>query len=84
MIESYSKAYWACRRGMLELDLLLQPFCKEMFNGLSERLQQSFQELLTYDDPDLYRWLIGAEAPTHHQTIIKEIRQHAYRTQDNS
>ena len=52
---------WACRRGMLELDVLLLPFVEEAFDSLSyedqEKIGSHFypQRLIEHD---LYR-LIG-------------------------
>lgn len=50
---------WACRRGMLELDVLLMPFVDEAFADLSFEDQELFERLLTSDDPDLYAWFMG-------------------------
>lgn len=50
---------WACRRGMLELDVLLMPFAEKVFDELSEPQQLVFERLLTSDDPDLYAWFMG-------------------------
>ena len=50
---------WACRRGMLELDVLLMPFVEEAFGDLSFEDQVLFERLLTSDDPDLYAWFMG-------------------------
>lgn len=49
---------WQCRRGMLELDLLLSPFVEKHYLGLSASDQQLFEELLSYQDQDLYQVLI--------------------------
>lgn len=50
---------WACRRGMLELDVLLLPFVEEAFDELSETQKETFERLLTSDDPDLFAWFMG-------------------------
>ncbi|WP_218311872.1 succinate dehydrogenase assembly factor 2 [Alteromonas antoniana] len=50
---------WACRRGMLELDVLLLPFVEEAFDGLDYEKQETFERLLTSDDPDLFAWFMG-------------------------
>ncbi len=47
---------WRSRRGMLELDLLLLPFCDEVFDTLPEAEQIAFIRLLEQDDPDLLQW----------------------------
>lgn len=58
----YARLKWACRRGMLELDVLLQPFVEEAFNDLSEQDKETFERLLTCDDPDLFAWFMGHQA----------------------
>lgn len=55
----YQRLKWACRRGMLELDVLLGPFVEEAFPDLSEPDQELFERLLTCDDPDLFAWIMG-------------------------
>ena len=55
----YGRLKWACRRGMLELDVLFMPFAENGFDGLSAQQQEVFERLLTCDDPDLYAWFMG-------------------------
>lgn len=55
----YGRLKWACRRGMLELDVLFMPFVEHGFKELSEEKQEIFERLLTFDDPDLYAWFMG-------------------------
>ncbi|MDN4500862.1 succinate dehydrogenase assembly factor 2 [Alteromonadaceae bacterium BrNp21-10] len=55
----YNRLVWACRRGMLELDVLFMPFVKDAFKELSDEQQLIFERLLTCDDPDLYAWFMG-------------------------
>ena len=52
---------WACRRGMLELDMLFMPFVKEAYSELSEKHKFSFQRLLSCEDPELFAWFMGHE-----------------------
>ncbi|MDA9050352.1 succinate dehydrogenase assembly factor 2 [Pseudomonadales bacterium] len=47
---------WRCRRGLLELDLLLGPFFEAMYLTLEADQQLSFQLLLEQEDPDLLEW----------------------------
>jgi len=54
-----SRMRWACRRGMLELDVLLGPFMDVAFDSLSDDDQILFERLLTSDDPDLFAWFMG-------------------------
>lgn len=50
---------WHCRRGMLELDLLLQTFLERKYPKLSVKDQQLFEELLSWQDQDLYNCLVA-------------------------
>jgi antitoxin CptB len=50
---------WACRRGMLELDVLLGNFLQEAFLTLNSADQDLFVQLLSNTDPDLFTWLTG-------------------------
>lgn len=58
----YGRLKWACRRGMLELDVLFMPFAETGFNELSDHNKEVFERLLTSDDPDLYAWFMGHQA----------------------
>lgn len=53
---------WACRRGMLELDVLFIPFVDEAYDYLSAAEQLIFERLLTEQDPDLFAWFMGHKA----------------------
>lgn len=59
MQENKSRLKWACRRGMLELDVLFMPFVDEAYDALSEHQKQVFKRLLSCDDPDLFAWFMG-------------------------
>ncbi|MCC5856409.1 MAG: succinate dehydrogenase assembly factor 2 [Idiomarina sp.] len=50
---------WACRRGMLELDVLFAPFVDQAYDELSEDQKAIFRRLITCDDPDLFAWFMG-------------------------
>lgn len=56
-----AKLKWACRRGMLELDVLFMPFVDEAWEQLSEDNKQIFERLLTCQDPELFAWFMGHE-----------------------
>ncbi|MGO3299185.1 MAG: succinate dehydrogenase assembly factor 2 [Pseudoalteromonas sp.] len=58
-MHSKQRIRWACRRGMLELDVLFMPFVEEAFDSLSPSQQAVFQRLLEGDDPDLFAWFMG-------------------------
>jgi antitoxin CptB len=54
---------WACRRGMLELDLIFERYYQERLEHASLPERVSFESLLTCQDQDLYTWLVKREAP---------------------
>jgi antitoxin CptB len=54
---------WQCRRGMLELDVLLEAFLDQHYVELPPRLQRHFIQLLDFPDPIIHAWCIGGEKP---------------------
>lgn len=54
---------WACRRGMLELDLILEPYVLEHFDQASPDEQRKFIKLLECTDQDLFDWLLKKATP---------------------
>lgn len=72
-----TKLAWQCRRGMLELDVILIPFLEKHFDSLELEKQQVFMRLLEESDPDLYTWIMGfGECPdASFSELIIVIRQ---------
>lgn len=56
-----SRLKWACRRGMLELDVLFMPFVDEAWEFLSDENKCIFERLLLCQDPELFAWFMGHE-----------------------
>ncbi len=61
--EAYKCLQWRSRRGMLELDVLLEPFTREVFLSLNEKEQAVYTRLLECEDPDLFRWFMTDQKP---------------------
>jgi antitoxin CptB len=61
--EELNRMRWAARRGMLELDLVLEPFVTGRYADLDEGDRQSFQQLLLSEDQDLFAWFLRRELP---------------------
>lgn len=61
MAEAVNKArlLWACRRGMLELDVLFMPFVNDVFEQLSDTDKLTLERLLSCEDPELFSWFMG-------------------------
>lgn len=51
---------WRCRRGLMELEIILDRFLSEHYAKLSAAEHAVFNELLTYQDADLWS-LVSAE-----------------------
>jgi len=52
---------WHCRRGMKELDIVLERFARATLAGASAAERQALAELLAQPDPLLAAWLLGGE-----------------------
>jgi succinate dehydrogenase flavin-adding protein (antitoxin of CptAB toxin-antitoxin module) len=50
---------WHCRRGMLELDLMLHRFLERHLASLSPEDMERFKEVLDLQDGDLWQILSG-------------------------
>jgi len=61
--EDIKRLAWQCRRGMLELDVLLGPFVQDAFRGLSAEDQENFVRLLACEDTDLFVWFMQRGEP---------------------
>jgi antitoxin CptB len=68
---------WQCRRGMLELDLLLNRFLDTGFADLGPAQRAAFNRLLAYQDQILYDWLMGHAVPADAdiRDLVQRIRR---------
>lgn len=57
-----SRLRWQCRRGMLELDLVLAAFLDQHYSALTPAEIMAFADLLEYPDPELWRRIIVPDA----------------------
>ncbi len=55
----HDRLRWRCRRGMLELDLVLERFLDTGLERLTQRQRQSLERLLELPDNDLWDMVIG-------------------------
>jgi antitoxin CptB len=58
-----NRLLWASRRGMLELDLILQPFVENIYPTLSVDDQTLYEKLLEEQDQDLFAWFLKRQDP---------------------
>ena len=73
------RIYWASRRGMLELDLMLVPFVENQFRQLTSEDQACYVKLLESEDNDLFAWCLGSAVPEDPElaSIVGKIRDYA-------
>ena len=76
---------WSCRRGMLELDVILTNFLQEEYGRLNSDQKQAFIELLQYPDPELFACFLGTQLPSEplHADIVIMVREHARKRVSN-
>jgi len=74
-----SRIHWQCRRGMLELDHLLQGFLDHGYPQLDARGRASFEALLGCHDNLLLEYLMGRTVPVDPDTadVVRKIRESA-------
>jgi antitoxin CptB len=63
------------RRGMKEMDLILGPFADAELARLTADEIAIYEQLLSENDQDLYRWIAGAgDAPSRFGPIVGRLR----------
>lgn len=58
-MKEFERARWRCRRGLLELDIVLQRFMDQYYRQLNTQELEQFERLLSLPDNDL--WELIAE-----------------------
>jgi antitoxin CptB len=78
-VSDLSRMRWKCRRGMLELDLLLGAFLDSGFEELDASGRRLFDQVLDYPDAVLLEWLMGRIQPTDKDVaeLVERIRSSA-------
>lgn len=56
---------WRCRRGLLELDIVLGRFVETYYGKLDDAQQVAFDELLDMPDTVLWDMITGKDMPAH-------------------
>jgi antitoxin CptB len=54
---------WRCRRGMKELDVVLERFAREHLARMSSEQRRAFARFLDLSDPELVTYLLGYDTP---------------------
>ena len=71
----FDRIRWRCRRGLLELDLVLARFLATRFDGLDAEQRGRFDELLDEPDNDLLDLALGrAEPDPRYRAVVDMLR----------
>jgi hypothetical protein len=67
---------WRCRRGMRELDVLLQRYLDDAGSRLDAAGREMFSRFLDESDPDILDWIGGRKSPNNaaYGAIIEQMR----------
>lgn len=69
---------WNCRRGLLELDLILDRFNRQHLASLDPEQIERFKELLAFPDNDLLDLVLGrAAVPERRYNDVLQLLQAA-------
>lgn len=70
---------WQCRRGMLELDLMLETFVEKRYADLPLKTKHAFHQLLKCQDQFLLDYLMGQDVPNDKDVadVAKQVRDAA-------
>ncbi len=73
---SKAELRWKCRRGMLELDLLLNRFLDKHYDAFDAQTESSLLSLLDYPDQVLHDLLVSGAAPADNDIaqLVERIR----------
>ena len=62
-MKELERVRWRCRRGLLELDIVLGRFVEQYYADLDEQQQVAFDVLLDMPDNTLWDMITGRETP---------------------
>ena len=79
LAEDETRLRWQCRRGMLELDLMLETFVEKCYADLPIKTKRAFHQLLKCQDQFLLDYLMGQDVPTDKDVadVAKQVRDAA-------
>ncbi len=76
--EELNRMRWAARRGMLELDLVLEPFVAQRYPQLPVEDRERFRRLMGCEDQELFAWFLRREQPdAEYADIVSKVLEFA-------
>ena len=68
---------WRQRRGMKELDVLLERYYNRHYESASAEDKSAFDRVLDREDPEIWLWVVGQDAPpAEFVNVIAALRRH--------
>ncbi|MBU0621144.1 MAG: succinate dehydrogenase assembly factor 2 [Gammaproteobacteria bacterium] len=64
-MKELERVRWRCRRGLLELDIVLGRFVEQRYAGMDRGQCEAFDELLDLPDTVLWDLVTGKKEPEH-------------------
>ncbi len=76
-MKELERARWRCRRGLLELDIILQRFMDQHYTQLEEQGLEQFEKLLALPDNDLWDLITARQvtADDNLQQVLKLLQK---------
>lgn len=69
---------WRCRRGMKELDVLLERWLATAAPAATEAEIATFERMLDLQDPELVRYLLAGEIPADPEFALLAARLRSF------
>ena len=69
MSKKKSRLLWRCRRGIKEMDIILQDFIYNYYDKLDDENKMAFSELLNEQDLDILNWIMGKDKASNDKLI---------------
>ena len=76
-MKEFERAHWRCRRGLLELDIVLQRFMDRYYAQLDRQGLEQFERLLSLPDNDLWDLISERKTPVDNslQTVLELLQK---------
>ena len=65
MSDKKARLLWRCRRGIKEMDIILQEFINISYYQLNDEDKNAFSKLLDEQDLDILNWIMGKDKPAN-------------------
>lgn len=68
---------WRQRRGMKELDILLERYYRRHYESAPAADKAAFDRMLDREDPEIWLWVVGQETPpAEFANVVAALQRH--------